>query len=70
MILTIIGKVLAVMLTIFVVLPICFHCAEDLAIELVYSRRETHVGKNMLVIGLCMVAVALMMYVLFGEAVL
>lgn len=70
MILTIIFKVVAVILTLFVALPIMLHCAEDLAIELVYSRRESNIGKNLIVVGLCLFAVALMMIVLFGEAVL
>lgn len=58
-------KVIAVILTIFVALPISFRSAEEIAMELVYNKEKSHITGNLFIIALTCVAMALMLYVLF-----
>lgn len=69
-ILIIVFKVLAVILTLFVVVPISLDCCEDIAAEIVYSKRGEAIGKNLFGIALCLVALTMMMLILFGEGLL
>ncbi|MGN0686496.1 MAG: hypothetical protein ACI4KA_00150 [Oscillospiraceae bacterium] len=62
-------KVLSVFAVLFVVIPIGFDCAEEMAMDLVYNRGR-RLGLNLLMLSLCCVAVTLLILVLFGMEIL